>query len=301
MANSYDQQQALHANPSPESYMLSNSSESGAGTTVHPKFTEVTAENLKVLCKTLENRVPHHEDIVADIASVVLQCRSGMMTRGTRRHREKPDLATWLLFHGRDTDGKKAVAQELARLVFGSYTNFISISLSNYTPVHSKSSSGEVILKRQRSLGNGPHGYVQRLYDTILENPHRVIMIDGVDQLDCESEVSIRSAITNGRITSCNGGEASLEDAIVILSCETLDDSRSTGSSPRLNQRAIDNEGDEEGNCRTNIEKGSEPYCFIFDLNACVEDGEGDNEGGASDIPHTVDGLFLFQVTTEDL
>jgi ATP-dependent Clp protease ATP-binding subunit ClpA len=153
MANSYDQQQALHANPSPESYMLSNSSESGAGTTVHPKFTELTAENLKVLCKTLENRVPHHEDIVADIASVVLQCRSGMMTRGTRRHREKPDLATWLLFHGRDTDGKKAVAQELARLVFGSYTNFISISLSNYTPVHSKSSSGEVIRKGHWAMG----------------------------------------------------------------------------------------------------------------------------------------------------
>jgi ATP-dependent Clp protease ATP-binding subunit ClpA len=279
--------------------MVSYSSESGAGTAVHPKFTELTAENLKVLCKTLENRVPHHKDIVADIASIVLQCRSGMMTRSKRRHREKPDVATWLLFHGRDTDGKKAVAQELARLVFGSYTNSISISLSNYTPVHSMSSSGEVVLKRQRSLGNGPHGYVQRLYDTILENPHRVIMIGGVDQLDCESEVSIRSAITNGRITSCNGDDASLEDVIVILSCETLD-SRSTCSSPRLKQRAIDNEGD-EGNCRTNIEKGSEPSCFIFDLNACVEDGEGDNEGGASDIRHIVDGLFLFQATTEDL
>ncbi|GJN28265.1 hypothetical protein PR202_gb16370 [Eleusine coracana subsp. coracana] len=290
MAKSYDHQ-TLPANPSPESYSVSNSSES-AGAAVQPKFTELTAENLKVLCNTLENHLPYYKDMAADIASAVLQCRSGMTRRRRKmwHNTEKPSVATWLLFQGRDSDGKKAVAQELARLVFGSYASFTSISLSNYTPLQSKSSSGEVVLKRQRSLDNNEYGFAQRLYDAILENPHQVIKIDGVDQLECESEIGVTNAIRNGRIVGCNGDEASLEDAIVILSCEALD-SRSSDSSPWFKQRAIDNEGD-EGNVM-NMKKGTEPSSFVFDLNACVDDGEGD----ASDILNLVDGVFLFQLT----
>ncbi|GJN06953.1 hypothetical protein PR202_ga24736 [Eleusine coracana subsp. coracana] len=287
MAKSYDHQ-TLPANPSTESYSVSNSSES-AGAAVQPKFTELTAENLKVLCNTLENHLPHHKDMAADIASAVLQCRSGMTRRRRKRwhNTEKPNVATWLLFQGRDSDGKKAVAQELARLIFGSYDSFTSISLSNYTPLQSKSSSGEVVLKRQRSLNNNEYGFAQRLYDAILENPHQVIKIDGVDQLECESEIGVRNAIRNGRIVGCNGDEASLEDAIVILSCEALD-SRSSDSSPRFKQRAIDNEGN-----GMNMEKGIKPSSFVFDLNACVDDGEGDD----SDILNIVDGVFSFQLT----
>ncbi|XP_062198364.1 protein SMAX1-LIKE 3-like [Phragmites australis] len=287
----HDEHQPLHANPSPESYSVSNSSDGGS--TERPKFTELTAENLKILCTTLENQVPRHKDVVADVASAVLHCRSGM-TRRMRWHQEKPNAATWLLFNGRDSDSKKAVAQELARLVFGSYNDLTSISLDEFTPIH----SGELILKRQRSPDNG-HGYVQGLYEAILENPHRVIMIDGVEQLVNDSEISIRNAIANGRIRGCSGHEISLEDAIVVLSCEALD-SRSSASSPRLKQRFIDN-GSEEGNCM-NIEKGMGSSCFTLDLNACAEDGDADEESILDNVRITdiVDGAFLFQLK-EDL
>ncbi|KAL6870719.1 hypothetical protein ACP4OV_014567 [Aristida adscensionis] len=293
MGKSYVQQ-PLNTSTSPESYSVSNSSEGGQ--VERPKFMELTAENLKILCNALERRAPRHKDMVADIASTVLECRSGMARR-MRRCQEKPSVTTWLLFQGSDIDGKKAVAQELSRLVFGSYSEFTSISLAEFTPVHTDSSSGELILKRQRSSDNG-HGYVQKLYEVILENPHRVIMIDSTEQLDCDSEISIRNAIANGKIRGCNGHEISLEDAIVILCCEELN-SRSFASSPRLKQRIINKDGEGDAMC---AEKGMETSCLTLDLNACAED-EDQDEGS---VPHdvwilnVVDGVFFFR-STEDL
>ncbi|PAN41329.1 hypothetical protein PAHAL_8G035500 [Panicum hallii] len=291
LAKSYDHQ-PLHANPSPESYSVSTSSVGGSAES--PKFMELTAENLKILCNTLENRTPRHKDVVADIASVVLQCRSGM-TRRMRRCQEKPSAATWLLFQGGDDDGKKAMSRELARLVFGSYSKFTSISLAEFTQVHSDSSSSNLLsLKRQRPPDTG-HGCFQTLYEAILENPHRVIMIEGIEQLDYDSEISIRNAIANGRISGCNGDDISLEDAIVVLSCEALD-SKSNASSPRLKQKVIDN-GSKGGN-GMNIENGTESSGFTLDLNACAEDGDGASDNVR--ILNIVDGVFFFQLM-EDL
>uniref|UniRef100_A0A804NZA9 Clp R domain-containing protein n=1 Tax=Zea mays TaxID=4577 RepID=A0A804NZA9_MAIZE len=295
-ARSSDRQQLLPRPTSPEkSYSVSNSSE-GAPAAESPKFTELTAENLKILSNALENRAPRHKDVVTEIASVVLQCRSGM-TRKRRRWccQEKPSAVTWLLFQGAGNDGKKAVSKELARLVFGSYSKFTAISLSEFTHVHSDSSSGEITLKRQRSLDTG-RSYVQRLYDAILENPHRVIMIDGVEQLDYESEIGIRNAITNGRIRGCNGDEISLGDTIIVLNCEALR-SMSNASSPRLKQRVIEKDG-KEGN-DMNMENGMESSGFTLDLNACAEDCEGNYEESVSDnarIVNIVDGVFFFQL-----
>ncbi|CAL4995428.1 unnamed protein product [Urochloa decumbens] len=299
LAKTYDDQQQLHANPSPESCSsMSNSSLGGCGSVESPKFMELNAENLKILCNALENRAPHHKDVVAGIASVVLRCRSGM-TRRMRWRQEKPSAVTWLLFQGENDEGKKAVSQELARLVFGAYSKFTSISLADFTQVHSDPSSSLLTLKRQRSPDTG-HVYFQRLYEAVIENPHRVIMIDGIEQMDYDSEISIRKAIANGRIRGCNGDEVSLEDAIVVLSCEALD-SRPNASSPWLKQRVIDN-GGKVGNGMNIENNGMETSGFTLDLNACAEDGKGDQESASDNmmILNIVDGVFVFQLT-EDL
>lgn len=259
-----------------------------------PKFTELNAENLKILCNALERRVPRHKDVAPDIASAVLQCRSGMTRR--MRRQEKPSSMTWLLFQGRDTDGKKAMAQEIAKLIFGSHTKFTFISITEFTLVHSDSSSGELTLKRQRSPDD-EHGYLQRLYEAIRENPHQVIMIDGIEQLDNEAEISVKKVIANGRIRGCNGDEISLEDAIIVLSCEAFD-STSRASSPRVKQRIMSNDGEEEDG--SSIEKGVKS-CFSLDLNACAEDGEGEEQGLLNDVGilDVVDGVFLFRLTAD--
>jgi hypothetical protein len=120
-------------------------------------------------------------------------------------------------------------------------------------------------------------------------------MIEGIEQLDYDSEISIRNAIANGRISGCNGDDISLEDAIVVLSCEALD-SKSNASSPRLKQKVIDN-GSKGGN-GMNIENGTESSGFTLDLNACAEDGDGASDNVR--ILNIVDGVFFFQLM-EDL
>ncbi|KAM0864759.1 hypothetical protein ACQ4PT_043712 [Festuca glaucescens] len=292
-------------NPSPESISVqSNSTSPDGGGTVErcrPKFTELTAENLKILCSTLEDGVPRHiKDVAAGVASTVLRCRSGMARR-RQTLTPTPSSATWLLFQGSDGDGKKAMALELAKLVFGSYNDFTSISSAGFTPVHSGSSSGEFARKRQRSP-DYEHGYPQRFYEVIHENPRRVVMIEDIEQLDIGSEMSIKKAIKSGRMRDCNGNEVSLEDAIVVLSCEAFD-SRSRASSPRVKQRvSINNGGDEED---SGVEKEKmKPPCFSLDLNACAatdDDRDGDEEEEERlvddvEISDVVDGVFFFRL-----
>ena len=290
MAESRDQQFLANPNPgSSSSVSKSNSSdaatEPAAAHRRRPKFTELTAENLKILCSALETRVPRHRDLAAGVASAVLQRRSGV-TRTTR-----PSSATWLLFQGRDDDGKAAMARELARLVFGSYAEFTCITAAKLALL---APSGDC-LKRQRSpADNEQHGYMQRFYEAIRENPHRVVMIDGVE--DDFSEVGIKNAMATGTVRGFGGDTVSLEDAIVV-SCQ-VSGSRSRVSSPRpVKQRRfmgdVDSKAEDGG-----VEKGAVPR-FGLDLNTCAAmDGEGEEAGSSlpndMDILKAVDGVFFF-------
>ena len=69
MAKSYDQLSLANPN-SGYSNSVSKSNLSD-GTTVRrwPKFTKLTTENLKILCSTVETRIPCHRDIALGIAS----------------------------------------------------------------------------------------------------------------------------------------------------------------------------------------------------------------------------------------
>ena len=71
MAKSYDQLSLANPN-SGYSNSLSKSNLldlDGATVRRRPKFTELTTENLKILCSTVETRIPCHRDIALGIAS----------------------------------------------------------------------------------------------------------------------------------------------------------------------------------------------------------------------------------------
>ena len=203
------------------------------------KFTELTATNLNILCNALELRVPRHGNIIPGISCTVLRCRSGVT-------RTIPSLlsstkATCLLFLGRDYGGKIAVAQELARLVFGSYTEFTAVQLQGSPNI--RTHNGMLALKRQRSVdndGDGNGGNVEaRLFKATTENPHRVILIDGVNRLNRDSEMHIKNAIVGvTMVGGCNNDMVSLEDAIVVLSSDVCHSgmSMASASSPRVEQ-----------------------------------------------------------------
>ncbi|CAL4904118.1 unnamed protein product [Urochloa decumbens] len=292
-------QRLLLANPnnpgSSTSVSKSNSSDGATAAHHHTaearrrrrKFTELTAENLKILCCALESRVPRHREIAPAIASAVLRRRSGV-TRTAR-----PSQATWLLFRGRDSDGKAAMARELARLVFGSYAEFTCIAGSN------SSDSG---LKRKRSPDNAHGGgYWQRFYEAIRENPHRVVMIDaGADQNDSVA-AGIKDAMATGTVRGCDGDVVSLEDAMVVMSCDDQGfESRSRVSSPRpvKQQRVMTSDVDGKVVEDDGAEKAGAVQVFSLDLNACAAmDGEEGMSSSPNDmeILKAVDGVFFFQ------
>jgi hypothetical protein len=68
--------------------------------------------------------------------------------------------------------------------VFGSYAEFSALQVQGNSDIPER--TGKLALKRQRSLdddGNG--GDIEaRLFKAIAENPHHVILIDGVNRLD---------------------------------------------------------------------------------------------------------------------
>jgi DNA polymerase III delta prime subunit len=195
----------------------------------------------------------------------------------------------WLLFQGKDVHGKRAMAEELAKLVFGSYNKFTLLNAGNTT-----SDAGKLALKRRRSP-DVDNSYVGvRLLEAIIEDPRRVVFINNVDQIDHESELAIKNVIATGRIMGCNGaGVATLEDAIVVLSSEASESRSLAPSSTSTMQRRIGGLNREDGGA----EKQVESHRFVFDLNVRMEDVEDEEEENSVDttgVMSVVDGIFRF-------
>ncbi|WOL17723.1 hypothetical protein Cni_G26516 [Canna indica] len=218
------------------------------------KFKELSALNLKTLCNAMEEQVPWHKDIIPDIASTVLQCRSGMRKRKETKLelQETTKKETWLFFQGGDFEGKVKIAMELARLVFGSYTNFISVR---------------------------PHE-LEKFSEAVRENPHRVILMEDIEQVDCSSQEGIESAIGRGRIQiRSSGEEVNVGDAIIIFTCESF------GASEPRSIAMHGEEGEDD--------KGS-AQSFVLDLNVSAVNGE--MEDWALRISELVDRTFLLNL-----
>ncbi|RLN09508.1 hypothetical protein C2845_PM11G07050 [Panicum miliaceum] len=237
------------------------------------RFKELSAENLKVLCSALEKEVPWQAEMVPEIASTVLQCRSGMARRrdadasSSRAAGAKED--TWLLFLGGDAEGKARVARELARLVFGSRKCFVSVGTTASSPARSDSAEQRHKRPRLAEASNNNNGCVESLYEAVRDNAHRVILVEDVEQA---GQRGILEAIERGSVRSHGSDEAALGDAIIVISCESFD-ARSRTSSPPTTKKAkteIEGEPKEEA-----ITAGSpSSSCFDLNLNMSLENDD---------------------------
>ncbi|KAJ3675130.1 hypothetical protein LUZ60_004172 [Juncus effusus] len=276
----------LNPNPNP-----SPSSSSGTNTmegVYLPRFKELNAQNLKILCNALEKTVPWQKDIIPDIASTVLQCRSGMVWKKDKPSQVRDKEDTWLFFQGNDSEGKERTGREFATLVFGSRRdNFALIGLNTCLSTRSGSTEDGHPNKRVRLETN--QGYLERLFEVLQENPHRVILMEDFDQVDYYGQMAMKEAIEKGRIRNNKGDDVSLGDAIVILSCESFD-ARSRACSPPLKKK-VESEELKEVDC--DKENGS---FSSLDLNLSVEDEVeecGFNEVG---LLNAVDRAFFFRL-----
>ncbi|RRT65488.1 hypothetical protein B296_00010442 [Ensete ventricosum] len=265
------------------SHPNSNSSGSTMQTELSSKFKELNAENFKFLCNALERKVTWQQDIIPEIASIILQCRSGLMRRkGKSKSLEKRE-ETWLLFQGSDAEGKERIGRELARLVFGSSTNFITV-VGHSNLSSTQSDSTDVLLQIKRSRAEASHSHLQSLFEAVRENPHRVIMMEDIEQLDHYTLTGIKRATERGKLQSYGGEEVGLCDAIIILSCESFD-SRSRACSPLVKQRA---ESEDE----------KEVDAFVsLDLNLCAADEDLDDYYfDSAGLLECVDRAFFFNL-----
>ncbi|CAI9097617.1 OLC1v1034089C1 [Oldenlandia corymbosa var. corymbosa] len=271
------------------------------------RFKEFNAENLNTLCNALEQKVPWQKDVIPDIAGTILQCRSGMLKRKEKVSRSFVDHdqqlvkeETWLFFQGLDVQAKEKIAKELAKVVFGSYSNFVTIALSSFSS-STRGDSSDLDHENNKLIGRCNSfkrlrdeqsccSYIGRLAQEISSNPHRVFLVEDVEQADFHSQMGIKRAIERGKIThESSGEEVSLCDAIIILSCESFS-SRSRACSPTTRQK-LDIE--EEG-------KGSNPPFVSLDLNISINDERVEEDEGQSiddvGILENVDGRIVFKM-----
>eukprot|EP00258_Populus_trichocarpa_P012981 XP_002323392.2 protein SMAX1-LIKE 3 [Populus trichocarpa] len=255
------------------------------------KFKELNAENLKTLCNALEKKVPWQKDIIPEIASTILQCRSGMARRKGKVKNSVAKEETWLFFQGVDMEDKEKIAKELARLVFGSHESFISISLSSFSSTRADSTED---CRNKRTRDEQSCSYIERFSDAVSSNPHRVFLVEDVEQADFFSQIRFKRAIEKGRITNYNGQEVGLSDAIIILSCESFS-SRSRACSPPIKQRT-DGSHEEENSAGATLMEGTSP-CVSLDLNISIDDDSVEDQS-IDDIGllESVDRRIIFKI-----
>ncbi|KAJ0089226.1 hypothetical protein Patl1_32692 [Pistacia atlantica] len=232
-------------------------------------FKELNAENVTSLCNALEKKAPRQKDIIPEIVTTVLKCRSGMLKRkGNVRDQSEIKEETWLFFQGVDMEAKEKIAKELARLVFGSHSNFVSIALSSFSSTRADSTEDS---RNKRSRDEQSCSYIERFAEAVSNNPHRVFFIEDVEQADYCSQKGFKRAIERGRITNSNGDEVGLSDAVIILSCESFS-SRSRACSPPVKQKS-DGSDEEKG---TTMEETSPSVSL--DLNICIDDDSTEDQ-----------------------
>ncbi|KAI3688038.1 hypothetical protein L1987_81744 [Smallanthus sonchifolius] len=205
------------------------------------KFREFNGKNLKILCNALEEKVPWQKDIVPDIAVTILKCRSRMLRRKDKQNNDEPKEETWFLFQGIDSRLKEKIAKELAKIVFGSHLNFTTIALSNFSTFPRGDSSDEQRSKRPRDEQSC--SYLERFAEAVSVNPHRVFLVEDVEQVDYCSRMEIKRAIERGKLAHSNGEEVGFCDAIIVLSCESFRSRSRTCSTLVKLQKVQEEEG----------------------------------------------------------
>ncbi|XP_022743934.1 protein SMAX1-LIKE 3-like [Durio zibethinus] len=250
------------------------------------EFKVINAENLNILCNALEKKVPWQKEVIPEIVRTILECRSGMRkVKSWLKQRELKD-ETWLCFLGADYEAKRKIARELARLIFGSQTNFASISLSNLASTRADSNEDK---KRKRDESGS--SYVQRFSEALNENPHRVFFMEDMEQADYCSQKGIKQAIESGRITVSDDETVPVKDAIIIFSCESFS-SLSRACSPRRRPNISETEEIKE------LEMEQKNTSVSLDLNIAIEDDSAEESSRIGDIGilQYVDNQFIFRV-----
>lgn len=127
-------------------------------------------------------------------------------------------------------------------------------------------------------------------------NPHRVFLIEDVDQADYFSLKGFKRAIEMGRLINSSGDEVGLGDAIIILSCESFN-SRSRACSPTVNKERISGSPHDEDQKAAAAAEITSPSISL-DLNISIDDDVSTEDQSVDDIGllECVDKRVIFKI-----
>ncbi|XP_044460884.1 protein SMAX1-LIKE 3-like [Mangifera indica] len=241
------------------------------------RFKALNDENLKILCDALERKVPWQKEIVQEIATTILQCRSKQNNSKECCRDGKEE--TWLLFSGADSQAKERLSREIAKIVFGSQNNFTSIGLSNFSTSRTQN---------KRARDEMGCTYLERFGLALNENPHRVFFMEDIEQVDNFSQKGLKQAIETGNITLPGGEIFPLKDSIIVFSCDSLkimSPFPKASSSPSKKPKDDHYEDSENNNLK---EKSS---TVSLDLNIAINVEDQDHNDEVCDIVSLLESL----------
>ena len=214
----------------------------------------------KLLTNSLMKTIPNcSKDKANELSSIILHCRS------LRRSKKQESCSLLFIGNEEQRQAKERTARELAKIMFGSQTKFISIGLSSYKQEIDEHYEQKNIKKRGRNeLGCN---YLQRFGEEINENPHRVFFMEDIEEIDYCSSKGLKEAIERGRVKLSNEEICSLKDAIIIINAQRQ-------------------------SVKQKHEEHEEQRRFVsLDLNIAIQEGNGDR---IRSIMECVDGKILF-------
>ncbi|XP_022990253.1 protein SMAX1-LIKE 3-like [Cucurbita maxima] len=249
----------------PELLSNPNSSPNSASSSevlIEEEEEEQQQQHSKLLSNSLMKTIPNcSKDKANELSAIILHCRS--------LRRSKKQESCSLLFMGNEEQrqAKERTARELAKILFGSQTKFISIGLSSYKQEIDEHYEQKNIKKRGRNeLGCN---YLQRFGEAINENPHRVFFMEDIEEIDYCSSKGLKEAIERGRVKLSNEEICSLKDAIIIINAQ---------------RQSVKQEHEEH-------EEHEERRFVSLDLNIAIQEGNGDR---IRSILECVDRKILF-------
>ncbi|CAN4114444.1 unnamed protein product [Withania somnifera] len=275
----------LLSNPNSSPNSASSSEASGYMENIG-RFKEFNPENMNVLCKALEKKVPWQKDIIPEIVRTILECRS-----------KKEE--SWLFFLGADSEGKEKISRELAKIAFGtSEDSFVSIGLSSFSSSSRDDSTDhqEVISNKKRSRDEQGRSYLERFTDAVQENPSRVFFMEDIDQVDSFSQKGIKKSIETGSLTTPDGDLVFCKDAIIIFSSDNFS-SVSRACSPHDVTKKCDDDQDSKEKNQENIGDGENSApCSILDLNVATHEELANGDENLIGIWEAVDKQVMFNI-----
>ncbi|KAG9146595.1 hypothetical protein Leryth_014613 [Lithospermum erythrorhizon] len=270
-------------NSSPNSASSSGASEDDLIHCLNNKnrFMESNSDNQRILCNALEKKVPWQRDAIPEIATTILQCRSGMMNPKNNNviKRKEHKQETWLLFSGNDSEGKEKAAREIARVVFGSEDDFFTLSLSSFSSLAKAtdySTEEDEVSSKKRARNEHGQSFLDRFAEAVRENPNRVFFMEDFDEVENYSQKGIIKAIESGTLSLPDTETlVSFKDAIIIF---CYDESTSC-----LSRKQGDKEVTEQEN-GDKMEEIMKPCSTVLDLNICLDDDVNKDETSVAEF-----------------